>query len=114
MDGEEISTAGMRITYAQNWSAYNKAQTNEGELFMKLLSGLCENVEQQQYKFGRPTIPMSDMVFATALKVYSTFSLRRFSTAGASVSHGLRPASSGRIALTHDAAARSARFAQGL
>ena len=30
------------------------------------------------YKFGRPTLPFSDMIFSSAMKVYSTFSLRRF------------------------------------
>ena len=55
-----------------------KAQCNEEQNFMKLLSDLCQNVEQPDYKFGRPTLPMSVMIFASALKVYSTFSLRRF------------------------------------
>lgn len=74
----ETNVNGIRCTYSQNWSAYNKAQTREGQLFMKLLSGLCSQIEEPTYKFGRPTIPLSDMVFASALKVYSTFSLRRF------------------------------------
>ncbi len=30
------------------------------------------------YKFGRPKLPISDLLFSSALKVYSTFSLRRF------------------------------------
>jgi len=78
MNGKEAITNGMRVTYSQNWPAYNKAQTQEGALFMKLLSALCNNIEQTEYKFGRPTLPLSDMVFSSALKVYSTFSLRRF------------------------------------
>jgi transposase len=45
---------------------------------MKLLADLCKNIEQPLYQFGRPKLPLSDMVFASALKVYSTFSLRRF------------------------------------
>lgn len=45
---------------------------------MKLLADVCSNVEQPSYDFGRPKLPLSDMVFASALKVYSTFSLRRF------------------------------------
>ncbi|MEJ2267666.1 MAG: transposase, partial [Nanoarchaeota archaeon] len=51
---------------------------NEKLIFMKLLKDLCSNVEQPKYKFGRPTLPFSDMLFGSALKVYSTFSLRRF------------------------------------
>jgi transposase len=77
-EGKITTTKGMRITYAQDWSAYNKAQIQEGDLFMKLLADLCGNVRQPAYKFGRPTLPMADMVFASALKVYTTFSLRRF------------------------------------
>jgi len=45
---------------------------------MKLLADLCKNVKQPPYDFGRPNLPFSDMIFCSALKVYSTFSLRRF------------------------------------
>ena len=76
--GKITETKGVKITYAQNWSAYNKAQTNEKLLFMKLLKDLCNNVEQPQYKFGRPTLPFSDMLFGSIMKVYTGFSLRRF------------------------------------
>lgn len=68
----------MRQTYSQNWPAYNRAQTREGEIFIRLLSDLCKSVEEPKYTFGRPRIPLRDMVFASALKVYSGFSLRRF------------------------------------
>lgn len=78
MNGNETRESGVKVTYSQDWSAYNKAQTKEGDLFMRLLSGLCGNIEQPKYEFGRPKMPLSDMVFASALKVYSTFSLRRF------------------------------------
>ncbi|AIF82371.1 transposase family protein [Candidatus Nitrososphaera evergladensis SR1] len=67
-----------RQTYAQNWKAYDDAQCGEQDTFLKLLSDLCRNVDQPAYDFGRPRLPLSDMVFASALKVYSTFSLRRF------------------------------------
>jgi len=69
---------GVKITYSQDWKAYNKAQTNEKLIFMRLLKDLCENIEQPTYKFGRPTLPYADMIFAMAYKVYSTFSGRRF------------------------------------
>jgi transposase len=78
---EELQTAEpqtIRTTYSQDWPAYNEAQTQEGHLFMKLLSDLCCEVENKPYIFGRPKLPIGDMVFASALKVYSTFSLRRF------------------------------------
>ena len=78
IDGNVTVTETKRITYAQNWTAYNTSQINEQDLFMKLLADLCEDIEEPLYKFGRPQLPLKDMVFASALKVYSTFSLRRF------------------------------------
>jgi transposase len=77
-EGKVTETKGVKISYSQDWKAYNNAQTNEKLIFMKLLKDLCENIEQPEYKFGRPTLPISDMLFASALKVYTTFSLRRF------------------------------------
>ena len=68
----------IKITYSQDWKAYNKSQLNEKLVFMKLLKDLCDNIEQPEYKFGRPTLPFSDMVFGAVMKVYTTFSLRRF------------------------------------
>lgn len=77
-EGKITQTKGVKITYSQDWKAYDNAQTNEKLVFMKLLRDLCDNIEQPKYKFGRPTLPISEMLFASALKVYSTFSLRRF------------------------------------
>ena len=67
-----------RPTYQQNWSAYNKAQTQEKNMFMKLLHELCLTLPQdvKEKRRGRPTLPMSDMIFSCALKIYTTFSLR--------------------------------------
>ncbi len=67
-----------RVSYPQNWQAYDNAQQQELTSFMPLLADLCKNVNQPGYRFGRPKLPISDMVFSSALKVYSTFSLRRF------------------------------------
>ena len=67
-----------RISYPQNWQAYDNAQCQELPAFMKLLADLCKTVEQPDYQFGRRPLPLSDMIFASALKVYTTFSLRRF------------------------------------
>lgn len=77
-EGKITETKGVRVTYKQKWSAYNKSQTNEKLVFMKLLKDLCENIEQPEYKFGRPTLPFSDMLFGSVMKVYTGFSLRRF------------------------------------
>lgn len=79
-DGSETITKTMKVTYGQNWSAYNKAQTNEKTLFQKFLYDLCSDIVNNNYVFGRPTLPLADMIFSSALKVYTTFSLRRFVT----------------------------------
>lgn len=70
-----------RKTYPQNWRAYNAAQTEEKERFQTLLFDLCSGIREPQFvRRGRPTLPLSDVVFATAFKVYSTVSGRRFMT----------------------------------
>jgi len=66
------------VKYSQNWQAYDRAQCREKTIFMPLLAELCRDVEQKEYFFGRPMIPMSDMLFCTILKIYSMRSLRRF------------------------------------
>ena len=78
-DNDTITSApAPRKTYPQDWPAYNTAQTNEKDTLMMLLADLCQSVEQPEYQFGRPGLPLSDMVFVSALKVYSLFSARRF------------------------------------
>jgi len=77
-EGMVTETKGVKVSYAQQWRAYDKSQTNEKLVFMKLLTDLTQYVEQPEYKFGRPKLPMSEMVFSSVMKIYSTFSLRRF------------------------------------
>ncbi len=67
-----------RKTYPQDWPAYNAAQTSEKDTFMVLLTDLCAGIVQPEYDFGRPRLPMADMVYTGATKVYSGFSARRF------------------------------------
>jgi transposase len=76
--GKITETKGVKISYEQKWKAYDKSQTNEKIYFMKLLKDLTQYVEQPKYEFGRPKLPMSEMVFNSVMKIYSTFSLRRF------------------------------------
>lgn len=76
--GNVTITQTKRVTYSQDWSAYDKAKTQEKGLFQKMLKELCNGIPNTEYSFGRPTMPLADMVFSSALKVYSTFSLRRF------------------------------------
>ena len=49
---------------------------------MKLLNDLVQNIPEKQLpiRAGRPELSMQDMVFGSALKVFTTFSLRRFMT----------------------------------
>ncbi len=74
------STVTTRMTYSQPWSAYNAAQVEEKDRFMMLLADLCSRVPQPTQTRGRPRLPLSDMTFAAAFKVYSRFSSRRFSS----------------------------------
>lgn len=71
----------VRKTYAQNWAAYNAAQTSEKDQFLKLLHELTWSVrEPPKQTNGRPRIPIQDALFAVCFKTYSTLSARRFMT----------------------------------
>ena len=77
-DGDVAETRAVRVTYGRNWSAYNSAQSHEGEHFVTLLRALCDTVPQPPQRGpGRPRLPISDMLFAVMVKVYSTMSTRR-------------------------------------
>lgn len=67
-----------KVTYPQNWPAYNAAQTSEKAMFQILLRDLCRSVPTPEYVFGRRPLPYPDMIFSAAFKVYSLFSGRRF------------------------------------
>lgn len=71
-----------RPTYKQEWSAYNAAQVNEKAKLQLLLYELCQGIEEpiERRDRGRPRLPITDVIFAAAFKVYSTISCRRFST----------------------------------
>ena len=75
---QESLTVEKRPTYPQNWSAYNAAQTHEQDKFQTLLADLCSGLVTPPSKTGRPRLPLSDAVFNTVFKVYSTVSQRRF------------------------------------
>lgn len=79
-DGTVIETRTARVTYSQNWPAYNRAQTTEKGQFCTLLRDLVSTVPTPEPKRGRPPLPLSDMLFAAAFKTYSTVSGRRFMT----------------------------------
>ena len=65
-------------SYSQNWSAYNQAQKTEKDRFMRLLSDLVKNIQEEDYKFGRPKTPLQDILYTMIFKVYSGVSGRRF------------------------------------
>lgn len=70
-----------KTTYKQNWPAYNEAQQTEKRRFLALLFDLTRgvpNAARDKSKIGRKPTPMRDMIFASAFKVYSTVSTRRF------------------------------------
>jgi len=78
--GTITETKTAKVTYSQDWTAYDLAQTQQKELFMQLLRDVSNNVEPPLYTFGRPKLALADMIFTSALKVFSMFSLRRFTT----------------------------------
>src|SRR6266498_4021154 len=65
-DGETTvtETRGMRVTYPQNWPAYNAAQSAEKELFCHLLRDLCAAVPEPERGMGRPSVPVADALFS--------------------------------------------------
>lgn len=80
-DGSETTTETVRVTYARNWPAYHRAQCAEKATFEILLRDLCSQIAQEpQHGRGRPSLPISDVLYGAATKVYSTVSGRRAST----------------------------------
>lgn len=69
-----------RLTYRQNWAAYNAAQMHEQQHVADLLRDLCDALEAPDQPRGRPRIPLGDAVFAAVMKVYGTTSGRRAAT----------------------------------
>jgi transposase len=68
------------VIESPNWTAYNAAQSEEKTRFVALLADLCNTVPQPPRPpgAGRSRLPLSDMLFAVAYKVYVGFSSRRF------------------------------------
>jgi transposase len=71
-------TVTVKQKYTQEWSAYNKAQTNEKSHFIEFLHQLCSGIEEPIQTNGRPRLPLSDIIFAAAYKTYTAVSGRRF------------------------------------
>src|SRR5258708_7184104 len=80
-DGETqtlTETVTVKKTYKQEWTAYNKAQTNEKAHFLAFLYELCSGIEEPIQTFGRPRLSLADILFSATYKTYSTVSGRRF------------------------------------
>src|SRR5438876_4506847 len=76
----EADAVPRKKTYKQTWPAYDEAQTKEKNRFQVLLHDLCQGIEEPPWsKKGRKPHALRDRIFASAFKVYSTFSSRRFS-----------------------------------
>jgi hypothetical protein len=87
-DGTTIETKSItltekKVTYKQDWPAYNLAQAAEKRRLQVLLYDLCRNLPERERPANRsgpkPHL-VSDCVFAMAFKVYCGLSSRRFSS----------------------------------
>ncbi len=84
-DGRTVVTETVKVTqqtYTQDWKAYNYAQTHEKSELQALLYELCKNLPEpvQRQGKGRPPLCLSDIIFSSVTKIYSTISGRRFQT----------------------------------
>jgi hypothetical protein len=73
------ATVQKKTTYKQNWTAYNLAQSVEGDRVQVLLADLLRGVpEPERTGRGRKPHTLRDSLFAMVFKVYGTISSRRF------------------------------------
>jgi hypothetical protein len=72
-----VTNETVRVTYGQNWTAYNAAQTSEKTHAAVSLRGLCGGIQQPPRRRGRPRLPLSDITFAAVMKFFTTVSGRR-------------------------------------
>jgi len=77
-DGTETITKSMKVTCTQEWHNYDDAQMHEQERFLPLLRDLCNGIPQPEQTFGRPRLPLADVIFGAVYKVYTNMSGRRF------------------------------------
>jgi transposase len=76
-NGETTVEQTVRVTYRQNWSAYNAAQVVEKERVANLLHALCSAIDNPVSTNGRPRLPLSDAIFCAVMKIYGGTSARR-------------------------------------
>jgi transposase len=56
---------------SRDWHAYNASKINKKRLFPILLSRLCAGITEPLHTFGRPAIPLRDVLFAMVLNVFN-------------------------------------------
>ena len=66
-----------KLTYSQDWPAYNRAQCEEKDRVQILLRSLCAGIVQPMQTLGRKRLPLRDVIYGATMKVYSTMSGRR-------------------------------------
>jgi transposase len=70
-DGSVVVTE-KRIAVRRDWSKYNEAQTAEEPHARALLRALCDGIVQPTYKGnGRPSLPLSDVIYGLTMKVWN-------------------------------------------
>jgi hypothetical protein len=80
-DGSTTVTETLKVTYTQDWPAYNRAQIHEREHVEALLRDLCSGVVTAPHPGRGPKpIQLADLVFGMTMKVYTGFSARRASS----------------------------------
>jgi hypothetical protein len=94
-DGHTVVTETVKVTrktYAQNWPAYNAAQTHEKSELQALLYELCQSLPEPEQKRGRPRLSLADIIFSSTYKVRCLSSRSRLNSPLTPV--GSAPASS--------------------
>ena len=68
-----------KITYSQNWHAYNSGKTNQHIAFKKLLQELLflSFPEDNSIKVGRKPYSLQERIFAICVKIYYKSDLRK-------------------------------------
>jgi transposase len=82
-DGSSIVTEilqAKRVSYPQNWRAYNRSQCEEKWRVQVLLRELCDGIVSAKRPRGRRPLPLGDVVYAATMKVYTGMSGRRATT----------------------------------
>jgi transposase len=66
-------------TYSQDWTAYNKSQTNEFRMFQDILIELIDNLIDNRtiYRQGHPFNDLKEMTFCCVMRAYYGKSSRR-------------------------------------